>query len=249
MPFAIKGPTRLRYEVEGTGTPLLLHHGFTDFLEEWYIEGYVDALKSDFQLIMIEPRGHGQSDKPHDPAEYCLDIFVADVVAVLDRVGVDQVNMLGYSMGGRIAFATAKYAPERLSSLTVGGATPSLGRQKSLHGIKGDDPDAFIVALENLTGEKLRSEIRKSILNSDTRAYAALMNAPSEPISEVLEMIDVPTLLYVGSEDFLRDEMVQCAAEIGHAKFVEISELNHAGAFTNSAAVVPHLTKFLGQLC
>jgi pimeloyl-ACP methyl ester carboxylesterase len=59
---------RIHYQVEGKGLPLFLHMGFSVDLTGWYEWGYVDALKDDYRVILIDPRGHGKSDKPHDPA-------------------------------------------------------------------------------------------------------------------------------------------------------------------------------------
>ena len=55
------------YRVEGDGQPLVLQHGFTDSLETWYDTGYVNGLKRQYWLILIDARGHGASDKPHEP--------------------------------------------------------------------------------------------------------------------------------------------------------------------------------------
>ena len=63
---------------------LVLQHGFSESVVDWYEAGYVDALRSDYRLILIDARGHGASDKPHDPGAYELERRVADVVAVLD---------------------------------------------------------------------------------------------------------------------------------------------------------------------
>ncbi len=72
MSFVSNDGIRIHYEVEGNGPPLVLLHGLSDSIESWYEFGYVERLKDEFQLIMIEARGHGESDKPHDPAAYNL---------------------------------------------------------------------------------------------------------------------------------------------------------------------------------
>jgi hypothetical protein len=87
VPYADNDGIRIHYEVEGVGPPLMLHHGFTISLEEWRRFGYVDALKSEYQVILIDARGHGASDKPHDPAAYEMARRAGDVVAVLDDLG------------------------------------------------------------------------------------------------------------------------------------------------------------------
>ena len=70
MPYVNSQGLRIHYQVEGDGPPLVLQHGFSDSLESWYDFGYVDALKPDYTLILVDARGHGQSGKPHDPDAY-----------------------------------------------------------------------------------------------------------------------------------------------------------------------------------
>jgi pimeloyl-ACP methyl ester carboxylesterase len=83
MPYARSQGLRLHYQVEGDGPPLVCQHGFGDSVESWYELGYVDALKDDYRLILIDARGHGASDKPHEPEVYSFQNVTADVVAVL----------------------------------------------------------------------------------------------------------------------------------------------------------------------
>ena len=124
MPYAHNGGVRIHYEAEGKGPALVLQHGFTESVVDWYETGYVEALKPDYRLILIDARGHGDSDKPHDPDAYVLNRRVADIVAVLDALGIAKVLYWGYSMGGWIGFGLAKYAKERVRALVIGGQHP-----------------------------------------------------------------------------------------------------------------------------
>jgi pimeloyl-ACP methyl ester carboxylesterase len=67
MPYVDNAGLKISYRVEGEGLPLILLHGFTDSAESWYELGYVHALQARHRLILIDSRGHGKSDKPHDP--------------------------------------------------------------------------------------------------------------------------------------------------------------------------------------
>ena len=107
MPYADNDGVRIHYRVEGQGPPLVLQHGFSESVVDWYEAGYVDALRSDYRLILIDARGHGASDKPHDPDAYELERRVTDVVAVLDGLAIKKAVFWGYSMGGWIGFGTA----------------------------------------------------------------------------------------------------------------------------------------------
>ena len=104
MPFANNNGVKIYYEVEGQGPPLVLAHGISMGLNNWRRNGYTDALKKDFQLVLYDARGHGRSDKPHEPAAYGLLNMAEDVVAVLDDLGIGQAHYFGFSMGAKVGY-------------------------------------------------------------------------------------------------------------------------------------------------
>lgn len=102
----------------------MLLHGFTLYLEFWHEAGYADSLRKNFKLILMDMRGHGDSDKPHESEAYKLELLVADVFSVMHDLNVRKAHFLGYSLGGRMGFGLAKYSPERFHSFVIGGANP-----------------------------------------------------------------------------------------------------------------------------
>jgi pimeloyl-ACP methyl ester carboxylesterase len=132
MPYASNAGTRIHYEVEGTGPALVLQHGFTQCLQDWFECSYVGELRSNYRLILVDARGHGDSDKPHDEASYALDRRVADVTTVLDALSIEKAHFWGYSMGGYIGFGMARYAPRRVNALVIGGQHPFARDQAGL---------------------------------------------------------------------------------------------------------------------
>jgi pimeloyl-ACP methyl ester carboxylesterase len=100
MPRVDNKGISIHYRVEGNGSPLVLVHGITDSSDVFYERGYVAALKAKYRLVLIDARGHGQSDKPHDPQSYSPEGVASDIVAVLDDLGMKTVTYWGYSMGG-----------------------------------------------------------------------------------------------------------------------------------------------------
>ena len=108
MPYVDSNGVRIHYHVQGCGPELVLQHGFTSSLQNWGAYGYVDALKGAYRLILIDARGHGDSDKPHNVDQYELSLRVGDVTSVLDDLGVGKAHYLGYSMGGRIGLRDRK---------------------------------------------------------------------------------------------------------------------------------------------
>ena len=98
---------------------LVLLHGLSETYEIWHISGYVESLKKEYRLILIDARGHGDSDKPHDSEAYTMKLMVSDVVAVLDDLKISKAHFLGYSMGGMIAQELVLTYPERVAKLVL----------------------------------------------------------------------------------------------------------------------------------
>jgi pimeloyl-ACP methyl ester carboxylesterase len=147
MPFLENQGVKIFFEVRGQGHPVVLLHGFTGNSQLWEMAGYVSCLERSYRVILIDQRGHGQSDKPHDSKAYSLEKRLGDVTRVLDHLGVEQASLFGYSMGGWLAFAMAVYFPERIASLIIGGAHPFYESFDPFTAVDGSDPDVFIEAL------------------------------------------------------------------------------------------------------
>src|SRR6516164_6548277 len=197
MPYARNGSVRIHYEVEGEGPALVLQHGFSESVTDWYESGYVSALKTDYRLILIDARGHGASEKPHDPDAYVLNRRVGDVVAVLDALEIAQALFWGYSMGGWIGFGIAKYAKERVRALVIGGQHPyarSMGalREMVQRGI-AQGGEAFVAAMEEMFGPESAAR-KERLLLADLKAYLALAQDRSG-LEDVLPAMQMPCCL------------------------------------------------------
>ncbi len=114
----------LAVETRGDGPPLVLLHGFTGSTATW--APIARALSTRFLTVAIDLLGHGRSDAPGDPERYGIERSAADLLAVLDRLELPQVSVLGYSMGGRLALFLASAAPERVRALIVESASPGI---------------------------------------------------------------------------------------------------------------------------
>lgn len=252
MPYATNDGVRIYYEVEGNGQPLVLHTGFIMTLDLWRQEGedYTAALRDTFQLILLDPRGQGRSDKPHDPGAYTHAARVGDVLTVLDDVDVDRAHYWGYSMGGHVGFMLGALAPDRLRSLIIGGASP-YGEEID----PSEDPlyqslllgmDVFTATFERAFGP-ISKGIRERWLAEDAEALAAawlVMGVP-QMVVEALPTIHVPTLLYVGTEDE-PDPVERAAKVMPDATFVALDGLNHLEMRPD--LVLPHVLGFLERV-
>ena len=213
-------------------------------MQTWFQNGYVEPLKPHYQLILVDARGHGASDKPHDAASYALPLRVSDVVAVLDDLGIRKALYWGYSMGGWIGFGMAKHAASRVQALIIGGAHPYADSAEAFRDVDGTDPEAFIAALEKFTGTPATPVSRARILGSDLQALAAAMH-DRDSLEEVLPTMTMPCFLYVGEGDPRLPKVEACVKDMPHATFVSIPDVNHSQANMRSDLVLPHIAKFL----
>lgn len=117
---------RISYDYAPGERPILLVHGFASTATvTWVGTGWVRAITDAGRgAISADLRGHGESDKPHRAADYTPRQLGADLVAVLDALELEQVDVIAYSMGSRVAAAFARLAPERVRKMVLGGAGP-----------------------------------------------------------------------------------------------------------------------------
>jgi pimeloyl-ACP methyl ester carboxylesterase len=247
MSYAHHQGLGIHCQVDGEGPPLVLQHGFTSSLKGWYVNGYVEALRHDYQPILVDARGHGASDKPHDPAAYTLPLRAGDVVAVLDALDLRTASFWGYSMGGRIGFGLAKYAPERLTALIVGGMHPYERRLPASSRLDGTERDTFVAALYGRLGGNpatLPPERREELLANDFQALAALQR--DEPsVEEILPTMTMPCLLCASDADPYYAGAHTCAQTIPNAPFFALQGLDHGAGFREAGLVLPQVTRFL----
>jgi pimeloyl-ACP methyl ester carboxylesterase len=253
VPYADNNGIRIRYEVDGSGPPLVLHVGFAGWLENWADAGYVAALRETNRLVLLDPRGQGRSDGPQDPAAYSANNRVGDILAVLDAEGIDRAHFWGYSMGGHVGYALGRLAPGRVRSLILGGASPFAGYPRTAEG------DAMMDSLrKGMAGLAAQWEAefpdcwlspgeRERTLASDAKALAAArlahLTQPDLP-EDAVARIRTPALLYVGTLD--EPDLVERAARLmPNAAFVALAGLDHAQAFERSDQVLPSVRTFL----
>ncbi|OUS95638.1 alpha/beta hydrolase [Rhodococcus sp. NCIMB 12038] len=251
---------RIAYRTVGDGEPLVLVHGTALSHAIWRGFGYVAALRDRYRLILVDLRGHGRSDKPHDEDAYAMDLLSGDVLAVLDHLELPSAHVLGYSLGGRVALALAVGAPDRLESLIVGGGSslPQAGAFDRLFFpgcidvLERDGMDAFLGQWNARRAWPIDAGTRVAFMANDAKALAAYMRRSGvEPgvDDDVLRRIAVPTLLFVGSEDAERiGDTRRVAALIPGASLAILPGFDHSTAVAASTEVLAAVEPFLAAV-
>jgi pimeloyl-ACP methyl ester carboxylesterase len=237
MPRVANKGVSIHYRVEGNGPPVVLGHGVTDSSDVFYERGYVAALKPKYRLVLIDARGHGQSDKPHDPLSYTSEKVAFDIVAVLDDLGMKTAVYWGYSLGGRYGFALARHALHRVACFVIGGAPASA---ESAYPAEPEKEGPIVTALRTGPDQLI-------LRANDAAALIACLQRPREEFSDILGTISVPTLVYAGSADPIHDAARQSASEIPGAQFVSFSGLTHPQALWRSDLVLPQVEPLLAK--
>lgn len=215
MPLAKAGDIRLYYELEGNGDDLLLIHGVTGYLDTWkYVR---QPLARHFRLILPDLRGHGRSDKPN--MRYSVEMFVRDLVGLLDVLQIDQCIVAGHSLGGFIAQQMAVDAPERVRALILictapkvddEGASAQVQLLKALYGLSPEQAVEKKMEIEYVNPQKVRAmpgvmelliadEIQRQA-NQNVHGWAQGAAACFN-IEERLREIRAPTLVIQGGQD------------------------------------------------
>lgn len=257
--------TRIRYTVvdptdaAGDAPDLVLVHGSVLSSAIWRGFGYVKALRPRFRLIVPDLRGHGRSGKPHDPAAYSMKLMAGDLLAVLDAAEAGRPHYLGYSLGARAGLALAISAPERLRTLIPGGgsARPHAGEFDRLffpgctEVLEASGMEGFIKEWEARMGRPVDPATKTAFLANDGAAMAAYFRgAQDEPgIDEaVLAGIQVPTLVFVGSNDGARlADAHFLARTIPGAEVAVIPGPNHATTPAATRQVLEVVVPFLDR--
>jgi len=248
MPRFAHEDVEIAFLDEGEGEPIVLIHGFASNKEvNWVAPGWVTTLaRAGRRVIALDNRGHGQSTKLYEPAAYHSAIMAQDVRALLDHLALPRADVMGYSMGARIAAFLALADPQRVRAAVLGG----LG----IHLVEGVGlPETIALALEaptraevtDPTGFMFRSFAEQT--KSDLRALAACMRGSRQTLSAAeAGRITAPLLVAVGSKDRIAGSPQALAALIPGARALEIPGRDHMLA-VGDRAFKQGVLEFLAQ--
>jgi pimeloyl-ACP methyl ester carboxylesterase len=232
--------TKIYYEVRGEGRPVLLVHGFIVNSSSWkHAALYADLLKDGYKVIMLDMRGNGKSDKPHDSAAYENDAEAKDIMLLMDLLKINQYSVVGYSRGSIIT-ARLLVLDKRVQDAVLGGmgvdfTNPGWPRRIMFyHALRGD-------SVPELKG--LVDYVQQQHLDQTALAYLQ-KSQPSTSKTE-LNKITQPVLVISGTEDSDNGSAGELAKLLPHSFVSNVpGDHNHASATNEfSTAVINFLQK------
>ncbi len=222
---------------EPAGTAVLVHGFATSATENWKRLGWYDAFsRRGYRVLALDLRGHGRSDKPHDAAAYHLETLASDVLALLDDAEVSRAELMGYSLGARLAIRAALIAPERVHHLILGGVGERLispeddrAGMTMAQAMRAASPDD--ISEPTLRGFRLFADEQ----GEDREALAACsdgLRAGAAPPG--VGRLSVPTLIVAGSRDELAGAPQPLADAVPGAKAVSLPGCDHFSAIPHA---------------
>ncbi|MGH9302980.1 MAG: alpha/beta fold hydrolase [Acidimicrobiales bacterium] len=218
------------------GTPVVLHHGFgSDMITNWSRPGVAARLLgAGLPVVLVDARGHGRSAKPHDPEAYAAPALTDDLGRLLDVVGAERVDLVGYSMGALVAIDLA-LRDDRVSRLVLAGV--------GISQVIGSSDHEHLEIAAGLEARDTRSVTSRTALafrsfaeavGADRLALAALQRAwPFSAVTGLLGRLHIPTLVLNGAEDTVAGEPQGLARAIPGAMCRQVPG-NHMSAVTKA---------------
>lgn len=243
---------RLRPASARQGAPVVLVHGFASSRRQnWKATGWFETLaQAGLEVVAMDCRGHGESDKPHDEASYGHDRMAQDIGAVMDAAGIAVADLVGYSMGGFVGLRLLAQSPARVRRLALGGVGEHYltGPQLSSEGSRAM-LSAALLAQDPSTITDPRGRMFRAFADQpgkDRVALAACMRAMSPGLpAQLLSQMQNPVLVVCGEMDEISGPAAPLALAFPQGAGATIAGRDHMSAVGDRRtrqAVVDFLT-------
>lgn len=233
---------------EGEGPPILLIHGFASNLRvNWVSTSWLtDLVGAGRRVVAFDNRGHGESGKPHDPEAYPAPVMAEDARRLLDHLGIERADVMGYSMGARITAFLALAHPERVRGAIFSGLGEGM-----VKGVGRSEPIAAALraaSVDEITDEHAREfRVFADRTGADREALAACILSSRRQITpEEVATLRMPVLVAVGSDDEIAGSPGALASLIPHGEAFVIPGRDHmkaVGDRRHKAAVLEFLAR------
>src|SRR3954471_1631265 len=232
MPTFHNGAVEIAFLDEGEGEPILLVHGFASSKNvNWVYPTWVSELKkSGRRVVALDNRGHGESGKLYDPEAYHVPTMAGDVTALMDHLGIERADVMGYSLGSRMTAVLARTQPQRLRSAILGGIGIGL--------IEGGGPGENVAeALEAPSLDEVTDPVGRTFrafadqTRSDRKALAACLRGSRRLMTrEEAAEIAAPVLIAVGTNDEIAGSAEALGKIIPGSQVLNIPNRDHMRA-------------------
>ena len=252
MTMVVSRGQRIYFRFEGErGAYLLLHHGLFGSHQDWYRAGYVEALASEFRLVIPDARGHGRSDHPTAVDDYRQELLADDLVEIMNDLGIRNVHVLGYSLGALVGFALLRRHPERVRIAVLGGESPlvqpaqkELWAQQLARLRETSLTDHLASLREQQAVVRAEAEVDEAKAHPAACALLEAMQswepAPAERIT-----VSSPLTLFAGAQDPALPRVEAARSAVTRARLVVFPGQTHAGLFAQREALSEELLRLL----
>lgn len=256
MPRLKSNRIELYYEIAGSGQPLVFIHGLGASSRDW--EAQVHHFCKTYQVITLDLRGHGQSDKPDGP--YTIPLFAQDIHGLFTSLDIEPAHLVGWSLGGAVAFQFALDFPQQLNTLTIINSVPTFGDsvtfQKEIDRRIGIVEQFGMRGIGQVLSESLfpkpehahhRERFVERWAENDPRSYIeATRSGLGWNVMDRLHEISCPTLMISAEHDYWPlSEKKNQTSRIPDLKFEIIPDTHHAVVIENPDALNGVLDAFL----
>jgi len=252
MAMLARDGVNIYYETHGEGPVILLSHGYSATSQMW--RGQIEALSKPHKLVLWDMRGHGQSDYPEDPSLYSEEATVADMLALLDKVGAKTAIVGGLSLGGYMSLAFHASHPERVRVLLIMDTGRGYKNDKAREGWNQTSLGTAeryekegLGLLGNASAERATAQHRDA--KGLARAGRGMLTQKNARVIESLPNIKVPSIVIVGANDtpFLAASDYMTAKIPGAEKAV-IPDAGHAANIDQPKAFNAAVETFIAKL-
>ena len=249
--------TRLHYQIEGNGPPLVLHLGAGCDSELWRAAGYLEPLAASYRCILFDHRGHGLSDRPRGAEANHINRYVADLVELLDHLGLERAAFWGYSNGITVGLKLAQEHPTRIKALVGTGGVGHTTSEEIAEIVARRVPEFREHGWEKLIARFNEREpdgvpewMKDRIRATDLEQFIDWLLAwPDWKWSEweSLPYVVAPTLHVVGELEDPGDDTGKGAGLMPNGTRLRVSGQGHINAFIKSRLVLPDVMAFLAE--
>ncbi|MGK5092659.1 alpha/beta hydrolase [Deltaproteobacteria bacterium TL4] len=252
MPIVVSQNQHIHYQVEGDKGPVLILHGPAVIpLECWYLSKYIEQLREQYRVVIIEPLGQGASHTPNQLSYYTIESRVRHVLDITKELGIDNFHFLGEGLGALVGFWLAAYHPKRLRTLSTIEAHPypftneTQLLEEGIQHLKNGNLPSFI---QQVYSEKqLSLGQQEAIVGGSPEAYALSLEAMIqwEGVGKQLSSITTPLLLFTATTEDRFLAIREAGRSMRYARYLILPKLKFSYGLLEVGLVVPPLVEFI----